>query len=265
VCSSYHSYGDCPQILELKKKVIDLSADYRLRNLLLYKKYYGIAHRDSINVRNAVYGLCEFNRSKIKEASLVANPGCYSTGVILSLCPLLKEADEYLKSIVIDAKSGASGAGRKFASEFLYKKSAKNFYLYKPILHQHVPEIEEYLYYFTKRKKKIVFCPHLLPIERGIFLTIYVHLRSGFTQSRVEQIYRECYRDEPFIKFSGDVFPQLEEAIGTNLCLIGARYFKERNMLVIGCVFDNLMKGASSQAVQNMNILFNIKETTGLL
>ena len=260
-----HSMEIVPQLLKSGKKVIDLSGDYRFKNAAVYEKYYKVTHTDKGNLKNAEYGLSELNREKISSAFLLSNPGCYPTVTILALYPLLKEGLASSQDIVVDAKSGISGAGRKASLSLLYTQLNENFSLYKPVVHQHVPEMEEYLRVFAKSKNKLTFVPHLLPLDRGIFMTGYVFLKKKTSDEALKKMYERYYEKEPFIRlFFGD-FPQLKDTAYTNFCDIGMKYFREKNLVVVGAAIDNLMKGASGQAVQNMNIMYGINETEGLL
>jgi len=254
-----------PQLLKAGKKVIDLSGDYRLKDTAVFEKFYHSKHTDKVNLKTAVYGLPELNRKKVKTAFLIANPGCYPTVTILSLYPLLKEKLIATDTIVVDAKSGVTGAGRKAAVEYHYSSINENFYLYRPVTHQHVPEIEEYLGVFSNTKKKVIFVPHLLPLDRGIYMTACIFMKKNVSEAAIVSAYRKCYEKEPFVRLLPGTFPQLKNVTGTNFCDIGFQYFKERNVLVVAGSIDNLMKGASSQAVQNMNIMYGYEETEGLL
>ena len=255
-----------PKLLSLGKKVIDLSADYRLKNASVYEKYYKAIHQDKDNLKEAIYGLPELNRAKIKTASLLANPGCYPTCAILSLAPLLALNLVDTSSIIIDAKSGVSGAGKKLENEYLFSEIQGDFRAYKVNVHQHAPEINQALSKLSGDKVEVVFVPHLLPIERGILSTIYLKKIPG-VKSRVKslvELYKKFYKGETFIRIKPDgVFPRIKDVAKTNFCDIGIKDFGQ-SIIVIG-VIDNLLKGASSQAVQNMNIMYKLPEATGLL
>jgi N-acetyl-gamma-glutamyl-phosphate reductase len=255
-----------PKLLSLGKKVIDLSADYRFKNVSAYKKFYKIKHQDQENLKNAVYGLPELNRAKIKTAKLLANPGCYPTCAILSLAPLLALNLADPDSVIIDAKSGVSGAGKKLENEYLFSEIQGDFRAYKVNLHQHAPEINQQLSKLSGKKVEVIFVPHLLPIERGILSTIYLKKFPGAklkARSLVE-LYKKFYQGEPFIRIKPEgFFPRIKDVVKTNFCDIGVKDFGH-SIIVIG-VIDNLLKGASAQAVQNMNIMYNLPETAGLL
>jgi len=255
-----------PKLLALGKKVIDLSADYRINNPAVYEKLYKAKHQDKQNLKSAVYGLPELNRAKIKSASLIANPGCYPTCAILSLAPLLALNLVDPASIIIDAKSGVSGAGKKLENEYLFSEIQGDFRAYKVNVHQHAPEINQLLSKLSGKKIEVVFVPHLLPIERGILATIYLKKVPGAklkVKSLVE-LYKKFYQGEPFIRIKPEgVFPRIKDVVKTNFCDIGIQEFGQ-NIIVIGAI-DNLLKGASSQAVQNMNIMYKLPEASGLL
>jgi N-acetyl-gamma-glutamyl-phosphate reductase len=255
-----------PKLLSLGKKVIDLSADYRIQNALVYKKFYKLTHQDKDNLKKAIYGLPELNRAKIKTASLIANPGCYPTCAILALAPLLALNLVKTDSIIIDAKSGVSGAGKKLENEYLFSEIQGDFRAYKVNVHQHAPEINQLLSKVSGKGVQVVFVPHLLPIERGILETIYLKKNPGAklkVKSLIE-LYKNFYKGEPFIRVKPEgVFPRIKDVAKTNFCDIGIKDFGQS--IIVIAVIDNLLKGASSQAVQNMNIMYKLPETTGLL
>jgi len=255
-----------PKLLSLGKKVIDLSADYRIKNALVYEKFYKVRHQDQVNLKKAIYGLPELNRVKIKTASLLANPGCYPTCAILSLAPLLALNLVDTDSIIIDAKSGVSGAGKKLENEYLFSEIQGDFRAYKVNVHQHAPEINQALSTISGKKVQVIFVPHLLPIERGILATVYLKKIPGakLKVKSLLDLYKKFYQGEPFIRIKPEgVFPRIKDVVKTNFCDIGIKNFGQ-SIIVIG-VIDNLLKGASSQAVQNMNIMYKLPETTGLL
>ncbi len=255
-----------PKLLSLGKKVIDLSADYRLKNPAVYEKFYQVAHQDKNNLKEAAYGLPELNRAKIKTAALLANPGCYPTCVILSLAPLLAFNLVDTDSIIIDAKSGYSGAGKKVGTEYLLSEIQNDFRAYKVNVHQHAPEMDQVLSKLSGKKLQIIFVPHLLPIERGILAAIYLKKlpRAKLKAKSLAELYKKFYKGEPFIRIKPEgEFPAIKDVAGTNFCDIGIKDFGS-SIIVIGAI-DNLLKGASAQAVQNMNIMYKLPETTGLL
>ncbi len=250
-----------PFFLKKKKTVIDLSADYRLKDVKVYEKFYKGKHEDPGNIKEAVYGLCEFYRDKIKKARLIANPGCYPTVSILSLAPLLKE--DLIKNIIIDAKSGITGAGRKPTLEYHFAQLNGNLFAYKPFEHQHLPEIIQILSEFSQKKVELRFTPHVIPVERGILATIYADLKTNIGVDKINNVYKKYYKDERFVRFFEQKLPQLKDVVGTNFCDIGFQIDGTR-MVIVGAI-DNLQKGAAGQAVQNMNIMLGFDETTALL
>jgi N-acetyl-gamma-glutamyl-phosphate reductase len=255
-----------PKLLSLGKKVIDLSADYRILNSTVYEKFYKLAHLDKANLKNAVYGLPELNRAKIKSAKLIANPGCYPTSAILGLAPLLAMGLVNTDSIIIDAKSGVSGAGKKLEKEYLFSEIDGDFRAYKVNVHQHTPEINQVLTKLSGKKINVTFVPHLLPIERGILSTIYLKKapKAKPAVKNLVELYKKFYKNEPFVRIKPDgIFPRIKDVAETNFCDIGVKDYGE--MIIVISVIDNLLKGASSQAVQNMNIMYKLPETSGLL
>lgn len=240
-------------------KIIDLSADFRLPELSYYKKWYPeINHSAPELLSKAVYGLPELYRDKIKKSNLVANPGCYPTVAILSLAPLIKN-NIVGKQIVINGFSGVSGAGRIYKENFnLFTDIYRNLKIYKPGVHQHTPEMELAL------GVKITFIPCLIPVDRGI-LTISSHcLNKKLTREDVVEIYQEFYKDEPFIRICENGYPNLLDVLNTNFCDIGFEVDARNNVLMVVASIDNIVKGASGQAVQNMNLMFGFNETEGL-
>lgn len=255
-----------PKILSLGKRIIDLSADYRMKNTSTYEKFYKVKHQDKTGLKESVYGLPELNRAKIKTAKLLANPGCYPTCAILALAPLLAVNFADPKSIIIDAKSGVSGAGKKLENEYLFSEIQGDFRAYKVNVHQHAPEINQVLSKLCGKKVEVVFVPHLLPIERGILSTIYLK-KSPNAKLKVKnlpELYKKFYKNEPFVRIRPEgVFPRIKDVVKTNFCDIGIKDFGQT--IIVISVIDNLLKGAASQAIQNMNIMYNLSETTGLL
>ncbi|MBI4707852.1 MAG: N-acetyl-gamma-glutamyl-phosphate reductase [Candidatus Omnitrophica bacterium] len=255
-----------PNFLKAGKKVIDLSADYRIKNLKTYEKYYQLKHKDAENVPMAVYGLPEIYRLKIRDARLIANPGCYPTVAILSLAPLVAFGLVDLDSLIIDAKSGVTGAGRKLAEGFLFSEVNDDFKAYKVGTHQHAPEIDQELSKLAGKKTKVTFVPHLLPLNRGILATIYVNKSQAALRKKQSliELYKKFYKKEPFVRIKEEGnFPRLKDVAGTNFCDIAVHDSGDK-IIVIGAI-DNLLKGASGQAVQNMNIICGYPETAGLL
>ncbi|MDP2924265.1 MAG: N-acetyl-gamma-glutamyl-phosphate reductase [Candidatus Omnitrophota bacterium] len=250
-----------PFFLRKKKIVIDLSADYRLKDPKVYEKFYKAKHADLANLAQAIYGLPEFYRDKIKKAKLIANPGCYPTVSILSTAPLLKEG--LIENIIIDAKSSITGAGRKPALEYHYAHLNGNLFCYKPFGHQHLPEINQILSEISQKKNEVRFSPHVIPADRGILATIYADLTMDITVEKLGAIYEKYYESEPFVRIFKQDLPKLKDVVGTNFCDIGFQ-IEGRKIVIVG-VIDNLIKGAAGQAVQNMNIMMGWDETLGLL
>jgi len=252
-----------PLFLKAGKKIIDLSADYRLP-ASVYKKWYGRNHIDKKNLKKAVYGLPELYREEIKKCNLVANPGCYPTSVILAIAPLVKNGVVELDNIIVDAKSGITGAGRKPSMDLLFGEIADNFKAYKIGSHQHLPEILLQLEKIAGKHIDMLFVPHIIPIRRGILSTVYLKQKKSITQKRINQLYRDFYKGESFVRFFGDeTTPELKDVIYTNFCDIGVKLTKDT--IVVVSTIDNLTKGAAGQAVQNMNIMCGFDEKEGLI
>ncbi len=255
-----------PFLLKTGKKVIDLSGDYRLETARTYKKWYGVAHKDSHHLNKAVYGLPELYREDIKKSHFIANPGCYPTAAILALAPLTAIHSELIQSIIIDAKSGVSGSGRKAKVTLNFSELNENFMAYKVLHHQHVPEIELYLSKISREPIVIDFVPHLLPVNRGILETIYIRLNDKISFSEIHKVYQRFYKIEPFVRvLPQGQQPELKNVVRTNYCDIGFTLSVDKQLLVITSAIDNLVKGAAGQAVQNMNIMKGFKEEEGLL
>jgi len=266
-----------PELLNKKRiKVIDLSADYRLKNMLVYKEWYKKEHQ-GINKKlltQAVYGLPEMYLDKIKGASLIANPGCYPTSVILGIAPLLEYHIVEPEGIIIDSKSGVSGAGRKPSLGLHFAECNENFKAYKVLKHNHIPEIEQELssIYSGENNQeqqmeiKITFTPHLLPINRGILSTCYLNLKCRQSEEEILKVYQKFYQKAPFVRiFIPPNLPETRFVTGTNYCDIGFSIDERTGKIKIISVIDNLIKGAAGQAVQNMNIMFDFSKTCGLL
>lgn len=248
-----------------KTKIIDLSADFRIKDVKVYEKWYGIAHKSPQFIEEAVYGLCEINREAVKTARLVANPGCYTTCSILTMYPLVKEKLVDPHSIIIDAKSGTSGAGRGAKLPNLFCEVNENMKAYGVTTHRHTPEIEEQLGYAAGEEIRINFTPHLVPMNRGILATAYANLMPGVGQSQVQAAYEKYYGKEYFIRLLGaGGCPETRWVEGSNYVDIGYQMDGRTNRIVAMGAIDNLVKGAAGQAVQNMNLLFGLPEQMGL-
>ncbi len=256
-------------------KVIDLSADYRLRDLKVYEKTYGFkrsSREDQSLSAKSIYALSEFRRKEIAKCKgVIANPGCYTTASILALSPLLKahaqgliELD--LNSIIIDAKSGVSGAGRKAATEQLYAEVNENIYAYKVGgKHRHIPELEAFWQELLGHPLNITFTPHLVPMTRGLLATCYVRLLTKSTKKTLRKIFMDTYAQEPFVELlDPDISPQTKWVVGTNRALIQVELDERSNQIIVCSAIDNLVKGAAGQALQNMNIAFGYAENSGL-
>ncbi|MBF0571626.1 MAG: N-acetyl-gamma-glutamyl-phosphate reductase [Candidatus Omnitrophica bacterium] len=254
-----------PKLLKAGLKVIDLSADYRFKSSKVYEHWYGHKHADTKNLSKAIYGLPELFRQKIKGANFIANPGCYPTAAILGLAPLISTRRD-IGSIVVDAKSGVSGAGRKPSIGLLSSEVNENFKAYKVLSHQHSPEIEQYLSQLAGRATRIHFVAHLLPITRGILNTMYVHLKEGITMNQAHSLYKKFYKTEPFVRvYPLGSQPETKRVAKTNFCDIGVVVSSDKKMVVVTSAIDNLVKGAAGQALQNMNIMYGFNEIEGLL
>lgn len=246
-------------------KVIDMGADFRLNDTALYERYYEVEQAVPELLEKAVYGLSEYYRDRIKEAALVANPGCFVTNALLALIPAVKANLIHPQSIIIDSKSGVSGAGRNANIGNLLSELASSFKAYSPFTHRHIPEIEQELNLQTDELVQIQFTPHLLPIERGIFSTIYASVQPDISEAILRNAYLLHYQAEPFVHvLEKGQLPNLKDVRGTNHCQLQVQLDERTGRVVILSIIDNLGKGASGQAVQNMNIMFNLEETTGL-
>lgn len=247
-------------------KVVDLSADFRLRDVAEYDEWYGQPHSATELQKEVVYGLTEIYRTEIQDARLVANPGCYPTSIQLPLIPLIKANLIGLKNIIIDSKSGVSGAGRGAKEANLYTEIAEGIHSYGITRHRHVPEIEQGLSEAANSKVTVSFTPHLMPMSRGMQSTIYVEMAPGVTTDELYQHLRRCYEDEEFVVMLKDKeVPHTRHVRGSNYCLMNVFPDRIPGRAIIISVIDNLVKGASGQALQNLNIMMGIPENTGLL
>ena len=248
-----------------KVKVIDLSADFRIKDVAIYEKWYGIEHKSPEYIKEAVYGLCEINREDIKKARLVANPGCYTTCSILSLYPLVKEGLIDPSTIIIDAKSGTSGAGRGAKVDNLFCEVNENMKAYGVATHRHTPEIEEQLGYVAGQEIVLNFTPHLVPMNRGILVTAYASLKEKVSYETVKAAYDKYYEKEKFVRvLEKDVCPQTKWVEGSNYVDVNFKIDERTGRVIVMGALDNLVKGAAGQAVQNMNLVFGLDESTGL-
>ena len=244
-------------------KVIDLGADFRIQNLEVYERCYGLNHKTPSIVREAIYGIPEIYRQQIKEARIIANPGCYPTSIIIPLYPLLKN-HIIQPEIIADSKSGVTGAGKKPTEITHFCEVDENFKAYKIGEHRHQPEIQEQLSQAFGNPVEVIFTPHLLPIKRGILSTIYAQMEPSLSEKEMWDILNKFYQDEPWVRiYPIGQFPELKWVLGSNFCDIGIKKVDEKHVVIVSAL-DNLTKGASGQAVQNMNILFGIDERVGL-
>ncbi len=250
------------ELLPRGKKVVDLSADYRLNDAAEYRKWYALEHPDPARLLGAAYGLPELYRDEIKNASLVANPGCYPTSAILALAPLLEAGAIKSDGIIVDSKSGVSGAGREPKSHLHFPECNENVSAYGVGTHRHMPEIDQVLSDVAQSEVRVVFTPHLIPMDRGILSTCYAQPTGEFDDKSLLDILQEFYADEPFVRVVSPL-PATKQVSGTNFCDITVRSVRGRIITV--SVIDNLVKGASGAAVQNFNLLFGLPETTALL
>ena len=248
-----------------KVKIVDLSADFRIKDVATYEKWYGIEHKSPQFIEEAVYGLCEINREAIKSARLIANPGCYPTCSTLSIYPLAKEGLIDMNTVIIDAKSGTSGAGRGAKLDNLYCEVNENIKAYGVAVHRHTPEIEEQLSYASGEEVFLNFTPHLVPMNRGILITAYASLKKEVTYEEVKAIYDKYYAEEKFVRvLEKDVCPQTKWVEGSNYVDVNFKIDPRTKRIIMMGAMDNLVKGAAGQAVQNMNLMFGLKESEGL-
>jgi len=256
-----------PQLVKSGVKVIDLSGDFRFSDTLVYETWYKRKHNAKEMTTKAVYGLPELFRDEIKAASLVANPGCYATAAILALYPLLKIGAVEPNTLIVDAKSGISGAGRKAKLETQFNRVSENVIPYKMVgTHQHTPEMEQVLNRSTGQEVVITFSPQMVPARRGIVTLIYGRLLGKYTLADLEVMFTEVYQKEPFIRLqpAEAAWPDLSSAVGTNCCVLKVALDERTGLVVAASAIDNLIKGASGQAIQNMNLMFGLDETLGL-
>ncbi|MCL2838521.1 MAG: N-acetyl-gamma-glutamyl-phosphate reductase [Oscillospiraceae bacterium] len=257
-----------PALFEKDVKIIDMSGDYRYNDKAVYEKWYGEAHTSPELLEQSVYGLCEVHREKIKQTKLVGNPGCYTTCSILALAPAVEHGIIDNSSIIIDAKSGVTGAGRSAALDFSFCEAAETAKAYKIATHRHTSEIEQELSIFAGENLQLSFTPHLIPMKRGILATCYANFAADSLHKNVEalhNLYNEYYVNDYFVRLCDiGILPEVKNVAGSNFVDIGIAVDERLNRLVVVACIDNLIKGAAGQAVQNMNIMFGIDETVGL-
>ncbi len=248
-----------------KVKIIDLSADYRITDVATYEKWYQIEHKSKELIKEAVYGLCELNREQIKKARLIANPGCYPTCSFLTVYPLLKEGIIDAQSIIIDAKSGTSGAGRGAKLNNLFCEVNETIKAYGVTTHRHTPEIEQEFSLVSGEEVRIIFTPHLVPMNRGILVTAYANLTKAVTKEEVKAIYDKYYEKEYFVRvLENNLPPETRWVKGSNFADVSFQLDERTNRIIMMGAIDNVVKGAAGQAIQNMNLMFGLKENEGL-
>jgi N-acetyl-gamma-glutamyl-phosphate reductase len=250
-----------PKLLEAGLKVVDFSADYRIKSTEVYEEFYQVKHTDAANLKRAVYGLPELFREQIKGADLIANPGCYPTGALLAVAPLLKEGLVEINSIIVNAVTGASGAGRNPSSKFHFPNMNENLFAYGIGSHRHMPEMEQIASGIAGRDVQILFQPHAGPFDRGILSTVYCRPKKKVADEQLSKLYNDFYSGEPFVQILNNA-PAVKDVAGTNYCHIFVSCVKDK--IVVFSAIDNLVKGASGQAIQNMNIIFDLDETLGI-
>lgn len=254
-----------PALLAQGVKVIDLSGDYRYDSAKVYEEWYGEPHSSPELLAESVYGLCELHRDKVKSARLIGNPGCYTTCSILGAAPLLASGIGDDKNIIIDAKSGVTGAGRGIALPYHFCECTENSKAYKIATHRHTSEIEQELSNIAGKEIMVSFTPHLIPQKRGILSTIYINLNKPCTTEEIVELYKEYYKDEFFVRVKdAGSLPETKHVAGSNFVDIGVVVDKRLNRAVVVSALDNIVKGAAGQAVQNMNLMFGLDEGTGL-
>ena len=254
------SMGFVPKLLDAGLKVIDFSADYRIKDVAVYEKFY-VKHTDTGNLKHAAFGLPELFRDRIKNATLVANPGCYPTGASLAIAPLLKNDLIEIESIIVNSVTGTSGAGNKPSGKFHFPNMNENLFPYGTGTHRHMPEIEQIASDVAGKNVTVLFQPHVGPFDRGILSTVYCVPTGKATNEQLDRLYRDFYAGEPFVQIRREA-PAVKDVAGTNYCHIFPASVKGR--IVSFSAIDNLVKGASGQAIQNMNIIFGLEETMGL-
>ncbi|HHU81452.1 MAG TPA: N-acetyl-gamma-glutamyl-phosphate reductase [Firmicutes bacterium] len=254
-----------PDFLRQGGKVIDLGADFRFRRVGIYEKWYKVTHAAPSLLAEAVYGLPELHREEIKEARVVGNPGCYPTAALLAMAPLLKADLVTEGPVIVDAKSGVSGAGRALRADLHYAEMDGDFRAYGLVGHRHTPEIEEEAGRVAGREVRVIFTPHLFPVSRGLFATIYLPAARALSDAELFEIYQDFYAGEPFVvPLPEPLLPQTKGVLFSNRCQVAARFDPRTGQIIVLSALDNMVKGAAGQAVQNMNILYGFDETLGL-
>lgn len=253
-----------PSLYDAGVKIIDLSGDFRYNDEKVYEKWYGTPHDCPELLKKSVYGLCELHRSEIKKADIIGNPGCYTTCSIMALAPLLKAKAIDTKNIIIDAKSGVTGAGRTTNLDYSFCECTENMRAYKIATHRHTSEIEQELSLVAGKEILVSFTPHLVPLKRGILATSYANLNGDYTDDDIYKIFADFYKGEYFVRVLKDALPETNHVAGSNFIDIGFKVDKRLKRVVVSSAIDNLFKGAAGQAVQNMNIMFGLDEKCGI-
>ena len=247
-------------------KLIDLSADFRLDNFKIYKKWYGIEHKSKKFIGKSIYSITEFSKKKLHKYNIISCPGCYPTSIQIPLIPLIKKKFIHTGNIIIDSKSGYSGAGRNINRKFKFKNLLNSVSAYGVGSHRHMAEIDQELSKLSKEKIKIFFTPHLIPMFRGILSTIYIQTKKNYTAKSIYNLLKEYHKDNYFIKIAKYNTPiGTGDVVNTNYCKISVCKNRTRNKVIVISAIDNLIKGGSGQAVQNMNVAYKMKETLGLI
>jgi N-acetyl-gamma-glutamyl-phosphate reductase len=250
-----------PKLLTAGLKVVDFSADYRIKDPQIYEQFYQVKHTDKSNLEKAVFGLPELFRDQIKDAELVANPGCFPTGAILAIAPLLKKGLIENDLVIVNSVTGSSGAGKNPSVKFHFPNMNENFFPYGIGSHRHMPEMEQVAAHLADSEVKILFQPHAGPFDRGILSTVYCQPKAKTEAGQLSQLYKDFYDAEPFVRICSGP-PNVKDVAGTNYCHVFPTVVKGK--IVSFSAIDNLVKGASGQAIQNMNIIFGLEETSGL-
>jgi len=254
-----------PALIEAGKRIIDLGGDFRLQDIQAYRQYHKREHNAASYINHAVYGLPEWNAGRIAAAQLIANPGCYATGALLPLLPLVTSGLVESNGITISSQSGVSGAGRSASVELSFTEVNETVRAYRIGTHQHTPEIETVINQFGASGTTVTFVPHLIPITRGIYSTMFAQLRNGTTKEEISRALSTRYSQSPFVRLLGEGIPEIKNVQHTNYIDIGWQIYDRNHQVIVTSVIDNLIKGAAGQAIQNMNLMCGFKETEGLL
>jgi N-acetyl-gamma-glutamyl-phosphate reductase len=253
-----------PGLIEQRCKVIDIAADFRLKDAGLYPQWYKVTHTAPQYLAEAVYGLPELHREAIRKARLVANPGCYPAAALLALMPLLRAGKARPQGIVIDAKSGISGAGRGGGGGYAFAETNENVKAYSVVGHNHTAEIEQELSSVAGTTVRVVFTPHLIPMTRGILVTAYAPLMGDLSEAQAQDLYHQAYDAEPFVRLLDDALPETKATMGSNFCDVAVKVDQRGGVAIAIAAIDNLGRGAAGQAIQNMNLMCGLPEETGL-